>query len=184
MASNDSNVAKKKRKPKEKTSASNFGPVSSITTAPVAIGNSVRGATKSIMKTTNGVRVRGRDFMFSPIGTGTIVTWTLCGGTPLTPAAFADSVIANYQRMYMKFRFHSVVVHYITSSPTSANGDVMFYYSKDRSSVFLNQTSNQLLPFVFTDQNTVLGPQWTNHSAKFLVSGGWKLTDYGTGGGR
>jgi hypothetical protein len=103
----------------------------------------------------------------------------MCGGVPLTPAAFADSVIANYQRMYMKFRFHSFVVHYITSSPTSANGDVMFYYSKDRSSVFLNQTSNQLLPFVFTDQNTVLGPQWTNHSAKFTVSGDWKLTDYG-----
>jgi hypothetical protein len=156
-----------------------FGPVSTITTAPVAIGNSVRGASKRIVKTSNGVRVSGRDFMFSPSGTGTIITWSMCGGTPLTPAAFADSVISNYQRMYMKFKFHSIVVHYITSSPTSANGDVMFYYSKDRSSVFLNQTSSQLLPFVFTDQNTVLGPQWTNHSAKFNVSGGWKLTDYG-----
>jgi len=160
-------------------SRGSFGDVSSITTAPVAIGNSVRGAGKIITKTKNGVRVRGRDFMFSPIGTGSVQTWTLCGGAPLTPAAFADSVLANYQRMYMKFKFHTFTAHYITSSPTSANGDVMFYYSKDRTSVFLNQTSNQLLPFVFTDENTVLGPQWTNHSAFFKVTSDWKLTDYG-----
>jgi hypothetical protein len=175
---NDVNMTKKE-KTKKKSNNVSFGPVSSIATAPVAIGNSVRGATKKVSRTSNGVRVAGRDFMFSPTGTGSVTTWCMCGGVPLTPAAFADSVIANYQRMYMKFRFHSFVVHYITSSPTSANGDVMFYYSKDRSSVFLNQTSNQLLPFVFTDQNTVLGPQWTNHSAKFTVSGDWKLTDYG-----
>lgn len=157
-----------------------FGPVSSITTAPVAIGNSVRGSNKQISRTPRGVIISGRDFMFAPIGTTTNVnTWTCVGGTPLTPAAFADSVIANYQRMYMKFRFRSFIVHYITSSSTSSTGDVMFYYSKDRSSVYLNQTSSQLLPFVFTDQNTVLGPQWTNHSAKFSVTGDWKLTDYG-----
>lgn len=180
MALNDVNVGKKKRKSKQKASASNFGPVSSITTAPVAIGNSVRGSTKKIVRTANGVQVTGRDFMFAPIGTAaTVNDWTVVGGSPLTPAAFADSVIANYQRMYMKFRFKSFVVHYITSSPTSSSGDVMFYYGKDRSSVFLNQTSSQLLPFVFTDQNTVLGPQWTNHSAQFAVTSDWKLTDYG-----
>lgn len=170
---------KKARKAKALVASGTFGPVSSITTAPVAIGNSVKGSSKKLTRTANGVRIRGRDFMFAPIGTGSVVTWTACGGSPLTPAAFADSVIANYQRMYMKFKFHSFVAHYITSSPTSANGDVLFYYSKDRTSVFLNQTSSQLLPFVLTDENTVLGPQWTNHSANFKVTGDWKLTDYG-----
>lgn len=181
MALNDKSVAKK-RKPRKKANSgvSNFGPVSTITTAPVAIGNSVRGSTKSLRRTATGVEITGRDFMFAPVGTSTGVTnWCTVGGSPLTPAAFADSVISNYQRMYMKFRFRSFVVHYITSSPTSSSGDVMFYYSKDRSSVYLNQTSSQLLPFVFTDQNTVLGPQWTNHSARFAVTGDWKLTDYG-----
>jgi hypothetical protein len=172
---------KKAKKAKVNVGTKNpFGPVSTITTAPVAIGNSVRGSAKQITKTANGVRLRGRDFMFTPIGTlSSVTTWCTVGGTPLTPAAFADSVIANYQRMFMKFRFHSFVVHYITSSATSTSGDIMFYYGKDRSSVYLNQTSSQLLPFVFTDENTVLGPQWTNHSARFSVSGNWKLTDYG-----
>jgi len=181
MAMNDKNVAKKRTKNIPKVSeASQFGPVSTIATAPVAIGNSVRGAAKNITRTKAGVRIRGRDFMFAPIGTvATVTNWSVVGGSPLTPAAFADSIIANYQRMYMRFKFHSFVVHYITSSPTSANGDVLFYYSKDRTSVFLNQTSNQFLPFIFTDQNTVMGPQWTNHSARFAVTGDWKLTDYG-----
>lgn len=170
---------KRARKAKSLVASGTFGPVSSITTAPVAIGNSVKGSSKKITRTADGIRIKGRDFMFSPIGTGSVTTWTVCGGSPLTPAAFADSVIANYQRMYMKFKFHSFVAHYITSSPTSSNGDVLFYYSKDRTSVFLNQTSSQLLPFVLTDENTVMGPQWTNHSAKFLVTGDWKLTDYG-----
>lgn len=170
----------KKAKSKVMGGSGPWGPVSSITTAPVAIGNSVRGSSKQITKTAAGIRLRGRDFMFTPIGTiASIVDWCSIGGTPLTPAAFTDSVIANYQRMYMKFRFHSFVVHYITSSPTSTAGDIMFYYAKDRSSVYLNQTSPQLLPFVFTDENTVMGPQWTNHSAAFNVSGNWKLTDYG-----
>jgi hypothetical protein len=156
------------------------GAISSITTAPVAIGNSVRGSESIVVGTgKNGIIVRGRDFMFAPVGTGSVTTWTLCGGSPLSPAAFADTTLANYMRIYAKFRFRAITAHFITSSPTSANGDVMFYYGKDRSSVFLNQTSTQLLGFVLSDPNTVIGPQWTNHSAQLKVSGDWKLTDYG-----
>lgn len=170
-ASNQSNKARASQMP--------TGAITAINTAPVAIGNSVRGSKTSVMNTPNGVRLIGRDFMFAPTGTGTVSTWTLCGGTPLSPAAFADTVIANYMRMYAKFKFRRIVAHYITSSPTSANGDVMFYYNKDRSSVFLNQTSPQLLGFVLSDPNTVIGPQWVNHSVDLKVTGSWKLTDYG-----
>lgn len=155
------------------------GPISSISTAPVAIGNSVRGCTSDIISSgINGSTVRGRDFMFAPIGTN-VTTWTMCGGTPLSPAAFADTTLANHMRMYNKFRFKYLAIHYITSSPTSSTGDVMIYYGKDRSSVFLNQTSPQLLGFVLSDTNTVIGPQWTNHSAVLEPDKEWKLTDYG-----
>jgi len=171
-------VVKKPKRPQQQIAR--MGPVTSIDTAPVAIGNSIRGSeTKVLMTSKDATVVTGRDFMFAPIGTGSVTTWTLAGGSPLSPAAFADTSIANYMRMYSKFRFKDIVVHYITSSPTSANGDVMFYYGKDRSSVFLNQTSPQLLGFVLSDESTVLGPQWTNHSARMKVTGDWKLTDYG-----
>jgi len=152
---------------------------STIARAPVSIGNTVRGFVSRCVDTPNGKIVAGRDFMFTPIGTGTVNTWCLVGGAPLTPAAFADSTLRQYLQMYNKFRFQKLVAHYITSSPTSANGDIMFYYNKNRESVFLNQTSGNLLPFVISDPNTVLGPQWQNASAAFQVSANWKSCDYG-----
>lgn len=156
-----------------------MGPVSSVATAPVAIGNSIRGSKTLSIPTKDGVTTIGRDFMFTPIGSGTVVTWTSVGGTPLTPAAFSDSSLRQYMQMYQKFKWKRLVVHYITSSPTSANGDVMFYYGKNRASVFINQTSNQLLPLVMSDPNTIIGPQWTNHSAEMDITSDWKSTDYG-----
>jgi len=156
-----------------------MGPVSTITTAPVAIGNSIRGSKSISQSTRDGVLAIGRDFMFTPIGSGSITTWTVVGGAPLSPAAFSDSTLRQYMQMYQKFKWKRLIAHYITSSPTSSNGDIMFYYGKNRSNVFLNQTSSQLLPFVMSDEDTVLGPQWTNLSAEFSVTSDWKSTDYG-----
>jgi len=157
-----------------------FGPVATIDTAPVAIGNSVRGATTRTINTTKGVRVIGRDFMFTALGSGSITTWVTVGGTPITAACFTDSVIRSYMQMYQLFKVRSITAHYITSSATSATGDVLFYYQKNANSVYLNQTSTQLLPFVMSDENTVLGPQWTNHSTRLnLLPTEWKSTDYG-----
>jgi len=156
-----------------------FGAVTSIQTAPVAIGNSIKGAQSQVVQSRNGVTVKSRDFMFSAKGSGAVQTWTLVGGTPITPAVFVDSTLRNYMQMYQKYRWKSLAVHYITSSPTTANGDVMFYHQKNRESVFLNQTSTQLLPFVLNDDDTVIGPQWTNHSVQLHVTGKWKSTDYG-----
>jgi len=172
-------VKKKRSKVKVPKKAKKFGPVATISTAPVAIGNSVRGSSSSVIPTSEGVRVVGRDFCFPATATGSVQTWTLCGGTPLTPAAFSDSVLSRYLQMYQKFKWNRLIAHYITSSPTSANGDVLFYHGKNRSSVFLNQTSTQFLPFVMSDEDTVIGPQWTNHSVDLHVTPQWKSTDYG-----
>jgi hypothetical protein len=152
---------------------------STQTFAPISIGNTVRGSVSQVVDTKFGKMVHGRDFMFSPIGSGTVTNWTLVGGAPLTPAAFADSTLRQYVQMYNKFRFIQITAHYITSSPTSSNGDIMFYFNKNRESVFLNQTSGNLLPFVISDPNAVLGPQWENASATFQVSSDWKSCDYG-----
>lgn len=173
------NANQMKSKGKKKKAGPMMGPVASITTAPVAIGNSVKGSQTQIVNTVNGCLVRGRDFMFTPIGTGSITTWTMVGGTPLAPVAFGDSSIRQYMQMYQRYRWRRCVVYYITSSPTSSTGDVMFYYGKNRDSVYLNQTSSFLLPFVLSDSSTVIGPQWTNHVADINVTGTWKSTDYG-----
>lgn len=153
--------------------------VSIVTRAPVAIGNTVRGTTTVDRMTRNGQACMGRDFMFTPIAPGAVANWTMVGGCPLSPTAFADSTLRQYAQIYNKFRFLSFTAHFITSSPTSTNGDVMFYYAKNRESPFINQTSVNLLPFVMSDPNAVLGPQWQNMSATFDVDSEWKSLDYG-----
>jgi len=160
-----------------------MGPITAISTAPVAIGNSIRGASSVSRSIPGGVVLTGRDFMFNPVGTaGSITNWCTVGGCPLAPAAFGDSSIRQYLQMYQKFRWRRCAVHYITSSSTASTGDVMFYHAKNRDSVYLNQTSPFLLPVVISDPDTILGPQWTNHSALLTLQGTWKSTDYGMQG--
>jgi len=155
------------------------GPVSTVMTPPVSIGNVIRGIKSSFVKTNTGHICTGRDFMFSPIGSGTVTTWTMVGGAPISPLAFVDSQLRQYTQMYNKWRCLSFTVHYITSSPTSNNGDIMFYYGKNRESPFVNQTSVNLLPFVISDPQAVIGPQWQNISASFTPSKEWKSADVG-----
>jgi len=158
-----------------------FGPVTSLTSAPVAIGNSIRGTPHRVTPMKNGIVVVGRDYMFplKDVNIASGINWLLTGGTPLTPTAFGSTCLANYSRMYAKFRIKKFVVHYITSSATSAVGDIMFYHAKNRDSPFVQVTSPNLVPVVLSDPSTVMGPLWVNHSAKMWVTGDWKSLDYG-----
>jgi len=157
-----------------------FGAVSTINTAPVAIGNSLRGAKTSIVHTPTGCIVTGRDFGFSPVATGNVTSWVLVGGCPITPFCFASSVLRNAASMYARFKCRSLVLHYITSSSTSTTGDVMFYVRRNEGSVLPLPTGNTFLPYVLSDALTVIGPQWTNHSMVIDTNQmPWLNSDYG-----
>lgn len=150
-----------------------------MSSAPVAIGNSVRGVTSQVIQTQNGVKVVGRDYCFAASPSPQTAFWGIVGGTPITPAAFSGSNLRAYTQYYAKFKVRKLVFHYITSSGTDSRGDVAFYYSKNRNSVFLSPSSPSFLPMLMTDSNTVLGPQWVNHSIAINVTSNWLSTDYG-----
>jgi len=175
MAKNAKRMASKTRQ-----KAAGFGPVSSINTAPVAIGNSVRGSKPRVVNSANGARVVGRDFAFALKGTSASITnWELIGGMPITPAVLPSSVLRNYCQMYANFKVNKLVVHYITSSPTSQAGDILFYYERDRKAPLQDYTNASFLPFVLSDPLTIIGPQWTNHSLIVDPVRDWKSTLYG-----
>lgn len=149
-----------------------FGAVSTINTAPVAIGNSMRGVKPQIVQTGNdSVRVIGRDFANTCLATGTATNWVPVAGIPLTPAAFESSVLRNYCQMYNKFKINAIRFHYITASPTSTNGDVLFEVQANRSDPNPNWTSSQFLPFAMSNPHTIIGPQWTNHTMDIAPKG-------------
>lgn len=155
------------------------GPVSTVNQAPVAIGNSMSGFKSQVFHTADGCRIIGRDFGFTPAATGTVQTWCLTGGMPLTPACMPSTALRNFVQMYNKFKINKVLFHYITSSSTTTTGDVIFYYQKNAISNNVNWTSNSFLPFVLSDSNTVIGPQWTNHTVMINPTGPYRSTDYG-----
>jgi hypothetical protein len=150
-----------------------------VNTAPVAIGNSIRGSKSRVTNTANGVRVVGRDFGFTLSATGNTVTdWSLVGGMPITPAVLPSSILRNYCQMFGHFKVNSLTAHYITSSPTSQAGDVMFYFERDRKAPLMDYTNSSFLPFVLSDPMTVIGPQWTNHSLEVEPVPEWKTTTF------
>lgn len=156
-----------------------FGPVSTVNTAPVAIGNSIRGAKASVTSSVDGARVVGRDFAFNLSATAHNVNgWELVGGMPLTPCVLPSSVLRNYAQMFQYFKINKATLHYITSSATSQTGDVMFYYERDRKQPMVDYTNSSFLPFVLSDSNTVIGPQWTNHTIFIDPVKEWRTTAY------
>jgi len=167
----------KQRLPKMASSPGPFGPVSTISTAPVAIGNSIRGSQPICRPEAGGMRVCGRDFAFACGSTVAAATsWQLIGGMPLSPSMFGVSTLLNYARMYGEFRFNNARVHYITSSPTSQAGDILFYYSKSHTAPLVDFTNTSFLPYILSDPHTVIGPQWTNHTLEVMPTKDWKTT--------
>ncbi len=163
-------------KPKQKSS---FGPVSTINTAPVAIGNSLSGSKPVILQSPDGARVMGRDFAFSLGSTVAAVTgWELIGGMPLTPAVLASSTLRNFNQIYNQFKINRLAFHYITSSPTSQAGDILFYHHKYRKDPMMDYTNNNFLNYVLSDTETTIGPQWTNHTIILKPQNSFKTTSY------
>jgi len=176
---NMKNNKNKKTKPKTRPQTT-MGPVTRVNTAPVAIGNSILGSQPNVIQTANGTRVVGRDFCFECKATTAAVTsWALVGGMPLSPAVLVTSAVKNFAQMFNKFKINRIAFHYITSSPTTQAGDVMFYYEKDRNGPFIDSSNNSFLPYVLSDPNTLIGPQWMNHSVMVRPVGSWNSTDYG-----
>lgn len=127
----------------------------------------------------DGARVVGRDFAFNLAATSAFVTgWELVGGMPLTPCVLPSSVLRNYAQMFQYFKINKATLHYITSSATSQTGDVMFYYERDRKQPMVDYTNSSFLPYVLSDSNTVIGPQWTNHTIFIDPVKEWRSTAY------
>jgi hypothetical protein len=177
----------KTNKPKKANMSSRsnptFGNVATINTAPVAIGNSMRGMKSQILQTGTGVRILGRDFGFALTSTtSTITNWVLVGGMPINPACLPSSALRNIFLMYNQYRLKNFCAHYITSSATSSTGDIIFYCRRNEGSALPQPTTSTFLPFVLTDEFTVMGPQWTNHTFCLKPTGNWLDTDYGATG--
>lgn len=155
-----------------------FGPVSTIDTAPVSIGNTVSGAAPIAMPFEDGMRLRGRDYLVDIDSTSTNITdWTLVAGCPISPMAMVASALKGYATTYAHFCVHGVALHYITASSTGNTGSIMFYFNRDRLGPALPTDSSNFMPAVLSDRHTLIGPLWKNNTASYFPESRWYPTD-------
>lgn len=155
-----------------------FGPIATIDTAPVSIGNTVSGSQPVVVPVEDGMRVQGRDFLVKIDNTATgINDWTLVAGAPLAPACMVASTLKHFSNTYAHYLIHGVAFHFITSSSTATDGSIMFYINKDRNGPALPTDSANFMPAVLSDHNTLIGPLWTNSTAKYFPEPRWYPTD-------
>lgn len=155
-----------------------FRGVSEVSSAPVNIGNSLRSVPPIAQVTSTGVKVIGRDFVMPLDGISTAYgNWQFSGGFPITPAALVASVLRGYFSSYQMYRFTRMTAHYISSSPTSLSGDIMFMYHANRGGPKVNKTSTNFMSYVLSNPSGLLGPQWSNHSTALDLSKEWRNTD-------
>lgn len=171
-------IKKKPVKGPAKAATGVFGPVSTIDTAPISIGNTVTGSQPVTIPLEDGMRVQGRDFLIKLDNTAAaIVDWTLVGGSPVVPACMVASTLKHFSTTYAHYMIHGVAFHFITSATTATDGSVMFYINKDRAGPGLPTDSANFMPAVLSDHNTLIGPIWNNCTAKYLPEPRWLPTD-------
>lgn len=173
-----------KRKPRKaggqrvNTSMAPFQGVSTVASAPVTIGNTLRSVLPKVTVANGVVRVTGRDFIMPIVGTGSGVTgWGFVGGMPLTPAALVASAIRGYFQSYQSYRWLRLDAHYISSSPTSLAGDILLMWHANRGGPKVNHNSANFMSYALSTANALLGPQWSNHTVSIMPSQEWRNTD-------
>lgn len=171
-------VVKQMKKKAIKSPQKPFGPVATIDTAPVSIGNTVRGAEPIVVQTREGVRIKGRDFLITIPGVAAVDTsWQLVAACPLAPACMVASAIRSFANAYAQYTIHGMAFHFITAESTGNSGNILLYPVKDRAAPGLNTLSSNFLPLVLSDPHAVIGPLWNNCSAVYLPPLEWRPTD-------
>jgi hypothetical protein len=146
-----------------------FGGVSEVGLAPVTIGNTIRAVKQTVVEQRNGVRVIGRDFVMAVGGTSSAYSnWTLQAGFGLSPICLNATGLRGYFQTYERFKWNAMNVHYITSSPTSATGDVLLMYHSNHGGPKVDHTSTNFMSYALSTDAALLGPQWTNHSVQIV----------------
>lgn len=157
-----------------------FGVVGRLATAPVNIGTTIRSVPSVTKVNRDSVVVTGRDFVGTLMGVSTSFnSWVFSGGFPVSPYAFTASALKGYFLTYQVFKVRRLVLHYISSSPTSASGDILMLHHDNRGGPYVDHTSSNFMSYALSTPSAVLGPQWLNKSVEIVDSDtyGWIQTD-------
>lgn len=151
-------------------------PTTSINTAPVSIGTTLRATKPIISQQRSGICVRNREFLCSVFESNNS-NWYLGAAAPLNPAYYPGSVMGQMARGWSKYRFRSITIHFVTRQPTSVTGEIALVYSGDLFLPAENGASGSFLNRVMTRGDAIIGPLWINHSMDVVCDDVWRMID-------
>jgi hypothetical protein len=124
----------------------------------------------------DGVRVSGRELVAS-VQEYALPGYQLGALVPIHPAYFIGGVMGNMARTYEKFRYKSLVFHFISRQPTSATGEIILSTTSTLLEPAEDALNANFLARAMSRGNATLGPLWQNHSIAFDVDDQWRLVD-------
>lgn len=148
-----------------------------IAAAPVSIGTTITASEPAVSRTSQGIKVLGREFLTTVRSPSTASTFEIGAIAPLHPMYYKGTVMANTARGYGQYRFNKVAIHYITRQSTATAGEVILTFTENDLEPSEDGTNESFLPRVMTKGAAVLGPLWQNHSMAVVVEPVFRKVD-------
>lgn len=147
-----------------------------VNTAPVSIGTTVTGSRPTVVSTSDGVRITGREFMTNVDIRGN-ASWQVGAIAPVHPMYYPGSVMGNMARTYQYYRVAALRVHFVTRQTTSLAGEVLLAYASNALEPAENGNGSAFLARSMTRGHAVLAPLWQNCSMDVPIDPKWRLVD-------
>jgi hypothetical protein len=140
-------------------------------TVPVSYGHKMKGNPQKVVHSANGVTVSGSEFG-SAI---TLIGSTSSGGSPTSlfylagivnvhPAYFSGGILGNTARMYKYVKVNYIRYRWISTVPTSTNGDIVTLYVPDEKEKAINYGAATFLNRVISDKHSEMFSVWEKAS--------------------
>nr|WPR18228.1 MAG: capsid protein [Chemarfal virus 46] len=147
-----------------------------VSTAPVSIGTTIVASRPTVVNTTAGVKVGGREFMANVNIRGNS-SWQIGAIAPVHPMYYIGSVLSNTARSFQYYKVHSLRVHFVTRQATSLAGEVIMTYAANALEPAEDGNSAAFISRAMTRGHATLGPLWQNLTMDVPCDGQFRLVD-------
>jgi hypothetical protein len=128
---------------------------------PVSTGEILRGSAIHERSIKGGIKVNGHEVL-GTTRAAVSTAFTLVGAFTVSPLAYPGSRMGVLSKTYAKYNVRKWNLRVITSSPTTADGQILTYFHHNKHDPVLNWTSTGFVTTVLSGTNAVIGPKWSD----------------------
>lgn len=147
------------------------------TSAPVAVGTTIRASKPTLTRTNDSARMAGRDFIASVECSGSTSSFGLGKSALLSPAYFASTFLGNIARSFEKYHWNKLRIHYVPKVATNAKGQIILCSQRSVTEPGLQPESGTFLQRAMSQGNAVFSPLWTAAYIDIDVDNEFRLVD-------